>query len=200
MAAAALDRGRARRACSRACGRCRRSGSRSTAAAGPRARGGRRRAASTCRRFASSAMDGFAVRAADARARCPSSSGSLRAGPPTGRSRRARRWGSPRAAPFPRAPTRSCRSSVLSKKTTASRSRIPSARGSRPAGRRGRSRGGAAAPCGHAARRRAGRRPCRRRGRGGRVLTAADRRRAQHRHRAAPPGEPLGPGQIYESN
>ena len=79
--------------------------------------------------FPSSAMDGFAVRAEDVPGELPVvfriAAGRARRAAARGR---ARRWRSRRAAPCRREPTPSCRSSMLSKLTTACKCRIRSTR------------------------------------------------------------------------
>ena len=135
-------------------------------------------------------MDGFAVRAADiagiAAGRLP---GRRRAARRRGRSSRARRWGSRRAARFPTAPTPSSRSSLLSKLTTASRFRSRSTPGP--------TSGPSAATCARAMRcSRPGRASARRRSaRSPRpgvaevsCVAAPDGRGAEHGHRAAASG------------
>ena len=141
---------------------------------GPGARGGRRGA---CRSAAVRELGDGRLRGPRRRCAgqpCRSSSGSPPACPPTGRSRRARRWRSRPGAPCPREPTRSCRSSMLSNKTTGARSRIQSLPGrtSGPIG--GDVRAGDALLAGrHGARRRTDRRARRGRHRRGLVRPAA---------------------------
>ena len=152
--------------------------------------------------FASSAMDGYAVRAADLPGRCRSSSASPPAARPRVRSAPARRWRSRPAASCPTAPTPSSPSSMLSIMTTESRSADAVAAGRerasarrrralratsswRPGVRLGAAQLGALAAAGVADV------ACARRPRVAVLATGTE---------LARPGEPLGPGQIYESN
>ena len=200
---AADDRGGAR-ARARARAAARRRGGRARGGGGPRAGRGRARAASTCRRFASSAMDGFArSRGRHARAAAGRRPDRRRAARADARSSPARRWGSPPAAPFRTAPTPSSRSSSLSNKTTTIEVAEPVEPGAhvRPVG--GDVRAGdvvARRPARGSAPRRSARSP----------RPAWPRSPLRAAGRASPcspparelraPGEPLGPGEIYESN
>ena len=157
--------------------------------------------ASTCLRSPARRWTGSRSGRRTCRAGSRSSIGSRPGSPPSGRSSPARRWRSRRAARSPKARTRSYRSSVLSRKTTRSRSwsRSPwertcgrlaatfarASRCSPPARVLGAAQIGALAAAG------ATEVSCARRPVVAVLSTGTELR---------PPGEPLGPGQIYESN
>ena len=153
--------------------------------------------------FDSSAMDGYTLRAADTPGDLPVVERIAAGRPRAARSRRARRWRSPRAARCPAAPTRWCRSRSSPRRTASCTCAEAVAAGAhvRPRGgdlRQGETIVDAGVVLGARARRGA------RRGRRGPAARSARRPRVgrpHDGHRAAPARDAeLEPGQIYDAN